>query len=323
MTNFQVYKKTLSFSFAKFGIEFLSLLIWAGCGVAGFFIMNKATDLAIVGLLVGLVIGIIPVVLIDIFLVNRFKAAQIAMMTKGVDEGQLPDHTYRAGLDSIKGRFGRITGFYMLSRAIKGVFNQISRAINKVATAVGGQTGNAVSSAVDTAVQILLGYLCDCCMGWVLYRKDINMFHAGCEGAFIFFRHGKTLIRNIGRIFGMGILSLIVIGGALFGAFAAITLNMPTVFGDFAKEIAEIGVRNSMDIPAFLTDATGLALIVSAVFAVILFLMIHGVLVRPFILTGVLRNFIASGKAHIPNEAELAELDSKSPKFAKLRQKAI
>ena len=52
--------------------------------------------------------------------------------------------------------------------------------------------------------QVVVAYLCDCCLGWVFYRKAQGAAKATCEGAVLFFRHGKTLARNLGRVFGMG-----------------------------------------------------------------------------------------------------------------------
>ncbi len=283
MTNFQVYRKVLSFSFLMFLVDLFGLILLGGSATAGYFIANKSSDMALIGLTVGFVIGIILAVLVNIFIASRIKAAQIAMMVKGVTEGSLPDNTFSAGFAEIKGRFGSIIAFYLVTNAIKAIFNQISRGINKIGTALGGQTGNAITSTIDSAIQTLLSYLCDCCLGWILYRKDVSTAKAGCEGAVIFFKHGKTLIRNIGRIFGMGFLSLILIGGAFFG------------------------------IATFM-------IIAAAFVGIALWAILHSVLIRPFILTGVMRNYMASGIADIPTEKDFAELDSKSPRFAKLHR---
>ena len=60
-------------------------------------------------------------------------------------------------------------------------------------------------------------------------------------------------------------------------------------------------------------------LIAAAVLAgFILWNIIHGAFVRPFVLTGVLRNYLQSGMDDIPTEESFALLDSRSSKFAKL-----
>lgn len=317
MTNFQVYKKTIPFSFIQFAVDMVALLIVAGCATAGFFILNQSTNMALVGLFIGLIVGVIIAIAINYLISNRIKAAQIAMMCKGVTEDKLPEHTVKAGFNEIKGRFGKITLFFVITNAIKSIFRQLGRTINKIGTAVGGDVGNGVTSAIDGAIQTVIAYLCDCCLAWIFYRKDVNAFKAGCEGAVIFFKHGKTLIRNIGRIFGMGLLSLVVVGGAIFGILFAIFSQFPNMFVTLAAEIAKIG----SDVPAFLTDPTILSIFVCAVVAIVIWSSIHSVAGRPFILVGVMRNFMNAGIKDLPTEADFNSLAEKSPKFAKLQKR--
>lgn len=318
MSNFQVYRKTLLFSLVIFLVDLLALAILAGCGVAGFFLFNQSTDKALIGLVVGLVIGIILSILIKVFITNRVNAAQIAMMTKGVTENQLPEHTFKAGFEEVKGRFGKITAFFFVTNAIKGIFRQIGRGINKIGTAIGGDAGNAVTSAIDSAIQTLVGYLCDCCLGWILYRKDIGAARAGCEGAVIFFKHGKTLFRNIGRIFGMGLLFFVLVGGGFFGLFFLIFSQFPAAFQALSNEVVEAFVRAGEEAPEFLHNTTVFIIFIAAIAAVIMYSILHSVLIRPFILVGVLRNFMASGQQDLPTDKDFAELDGKYPRFAKL-----
>ncbi len=322
MSNFQVYKKTLSFSLVNFLVDLLSLFIVLGAATGGFFLFEKYTGKAIIGLAVGLVVGIILVVLIGIFIGNRIKAAQISMMTKGVVDGKLPDNVFHEGFNEIRGRFGSITVFFLITHLIKGVFRQIGRGLDRVGRAVGGDVGESVTSIINTAIQVLIGYLCDCCLGWILYRKDVNPFKAGCEGAVIFFKHGKTLIRNIGRIFGMGLLSLVVVAGGLGAILYLIFRQFPDMFNSLSKELIEIATRLDGEIPAWITDPKNLTIFVAVIIAVVIWSILHSVLIRPFILVGVLRNFMAAGIKDIPTEQDFAELENKSPKFAKMRSRA-
>ena len=323
MSNFQVYKKTLPFSLFSFLFDLLGFLVVVGLATAGFFIFANGGDagMGILGLILGLILGGVLAFLINLFITNRIKSAQIAMMTKGVSEDNLPDHTFKAGMQEMKGKFGKITAFLFITNAIKGIFRQVGKAINALGTAVGGNTGNVVTSTINTGVEILIGYLCDCCLGWIFYRKDINSFKAGCEGAVIFFKHGKTLLRNIGRIFGMGILSLLLIGGAVTGILIAVFMQFPAMFESLRVEIAEIITEG--ELPAFFATPNGIIVLVSLIIGIVFWSMIHSVFIRPFILTGVLRNFILSGEKDLPKEADFATLAEKSPKFAKLQQKAL
>ena len=318
MTNFQVYHKTLPFSLMMFVFDLLALVLVIGLAAAGFFMLiGTSPEAAVIGLIVGLILGIVGASLVNIFLTNRMKAAQIAMMVKGVTEDALPDHTFSAGLEELKGRFGKITLFFFITRAIRNLFNQIGRGVTKIGQAVGGDVGGGVASAVDSAIQTVIGYLCDCCLGWVLFRQDENSAKAACEGAVIFFKHGKTLFRNIGRIFGMGLLSFLVVGGAFFGLFYLLFAAVPQIFAQLSQAIIDAA---GPDAPEFVNNPTILYIVIAAFLAIVLWSILHSVLVRPFILVGVLRNFMIAGKEHLPQESDFAVLD-KYPGFRKLRAK--
>ena len=329
MTNFQVYKKVLSFSLLMFLVDLLVLVVLGGFAAAGFFIGYNVVSgtgdskaiAGIIGLIAGFVLGVIGAVIINIFVTNRIKAAQIAMMVKGVTEGSLPEKTFHAGFEEVKGRFGSITLFFFITNAIKGVFRQIGRGINRIGTALGGSTGNSITSIIDSAIQTLIGYLCDCCLGWIIFRKDQNAARAGCEGAVIFFRSGKTLFRNIGRIFGMGILSFIVIGGGIFGLSYLIFSQFPGLFAQLLTAIQNMATEEGEAIPEIISTPTLLMVVVSIFIAVFLWSALHSVLVRPFILVGVMRNYMAQGQANMPTEAEFEEVARKAPRLRKLQEK--
>ena len=321
MTNFQVYKKILPFSLIAFFIDVLTIIAVVGIAVGGFFIAEAASNQGLIGLAVGLIIGLIVSILVKMFITNMYKAGMIAMITVGVTEGKLPDNTLQEGRRMVKERFVSIFAFFAVTGAIKGVFRQLGRMLNRLGTAVGGDVGNSVTSIIDSFIQVLISYLCDCCLGWVFYRKDKNTASAACEGAAIFFKHGKTLLRNMGRIFGMGLVSFLVIGGALTGAGFGICHLFPDAFSTLAKEIAEAAQRGEIEVAEIFTNQQFLMFIVSFVVAIFLWDIIHGLFIKPFVQTGVLRNFMQSGMKDIPTEAEMVEIEKKSSKFANLRRR--
>ena len=72
-----------------------------------------------------------------------------------------------------------------------------------------------------------------------------------------------------------------------------------------------------------LTDPGSLTLIVAAAIGVIVWLILHSAFIRPFVLVGVLRNYIESGVNDIPEESSFSMLDGKSKKFQKLHAEAV
>ena len=117
----------------------------------------------------------------------------------------------------------------------------------------------------------------------------------------------------------MGLLSLLLIGGALFGLGYFIFLQFPQTFELLAGEISQMDISTDAQIAQYLQDPKTLTIIAAAVIAVIIWSFIHSTFVRPFILVGVLRNFTAEGIKDIPTEESFSVLDGKSAKLAKLR----
>jgi hypothetical protein len=318
MDNKQIYKATLCFSIQRVLWDLLALLVWAGVMALGFFIAEKAADKGLIGLAIGGVIGLIALVFFLRWLSYKYKAGQIAMMTKGITEGELPQDVMGEGQKIVKERFATVAAFFAVTRVIKAIFNQLGRGISAAGRAIGGDTGGTAGDVVSSVIQVIVSYLCDCCLGWVFYRKDVKATKATCEGAVLFFKHGKTFFKNMGRVFGMGLATLAVIGGAFAGIFYLIASRFPAVFDRLYVELAE----SSTKMPEWLNSPTILMIAASVIGGLIVWAFFHSLFIRPFVLVGVLRNYIQSGINDIPTEESFAVLDGKSEKFKKLHQEA-
>ena len=318
MDNKQIYKATLCFSIRRVLWDLLALLVWAGVMALGFFIAEKAADKGLIGLAIGGVIGLIALVFFLRWLSYKYKAGQIAMMTKGITEGELPQDVMGEGQKIVKERFATVAAFFAVTRVIKAIFNQLGRGISAAGRAIGGDTGGTAGDVISSVIQVIVSYLCDCCLGWVFYRKDVKATKATCEGAVLFFKHGKTFFKNMGRVFGMGLATLAVIGGAFAGIFYLIASRFPAVFDRLYVELAE----SSTKMPEWLNSPTILMIAASVIGGHIVWAFFHSLFIRPFVLVGVLRNYIQSGINDIPTEESFAVLDGKSEKFKKLHQEA-
>lgn len=317
MDNKEIYKKTIGFSIRRLLWDLLAAVIFVGCMVAGFFILEKTTNLGLLGLGIGAIVGGIFIAFLLRYVAYTYKAGQIAMMTEGVSKGKLPDDVIGAGKKVVKERFVTVAAYFAVTNVIKGIFRQIGNGITAIGNSIGGDTGGTIGSTISAVINTIVDYLCDCCLGWVFYRKDEKAGKATLEGAAIFFKHGKTLAKNLGRIFGISILSFITIGSVFFGISWLIMQAFPDLFASLGSELASI----DSDIPAWVSDTATLTLVCAGIVGIIMWSIIHSTFVRPFILVGVLRNFIKSGAEDKPSEKAFDELDSKSKKFKELHAK--
>lgn len=318
MDNKTIYKRTLGFSIRQLLWDILSLILIGAAMTLGFFITDKAMNNGLVGLLVGGIVAIILVAIFSRWISYTYKASQIAMMTKGVTEDKLPEDVISEGKKVVKERFTTVAAYFAVTGVIKGIFRLIGQGITAIGNAIGGDTGGAVGGTISSIIETIVSYLCDCCLGWVFYRKDQKAAKATMEGATIFFKHGKTLAKNLGRIFGISLLSFAVIGGVFFGLSWIILQAIPDSFSTLSAELVE---QFGSDAPAWISDPMTLTIVCSAVIGIAMWAILHSTFIRPFILVGVLRNFINSGKDDIPSEKAIAELDAKIPKIGKYREK--
>lgn len=318
MDNKEIYKKTLTFSLRRFLWDLGSLIVLVLFTAAGFLIADKTSGNGFVGLAIGVVIAIVLIGIASHFISYIFKAGQIAMMTKGITEGKLPDDVYGEGKKIVKERFLTVAAYYAVTNVIKGIFSQLGRAITAAGQAIGGDSGGTVGSAISSVIQTIVAYLCDCCLGWVFYRKDEKATKATLEGAVLFFKHGKTLLKNLGRVFGISLISFVVIGGIFFGITYLICLGFPDAFNALANEVVELVESGEVD--SWFANANNLMIVAGAIGGVSMWGILHSVFVRPFILVGVLRNYIESGKSEKISEKDFDELDKKSAKFKKLHE---
>ena len=314
MDNMTVYKKTIGFSLRRMLWDLIAVIVLAGCCVLGFMIANKSNH-GIIGLLIGALVAIVILVVMMRWVSYKYKAGQIAMMVRGVTEGNLPDDVIGEGKKVVKERFVTVAAFFAVTGVIKAIFNEIGRAITRLGESIGGDTGSAVGGAVSSVISTIVNYLCDCCLGWVFYRKDVKSAKATCEGAVLFFKHGKTFAKNMARVFVFAIVSLLLIGGIFFGIAFLIFRQFPDLFKNLALEISKSGNEK---VANFLKDPNTLMIVSCALIGFIMWSIIHSVFIRPYVLVGVLRNYIQSGINDIPTEEAFDALDSKSKKFKKL-----
>ena len=325
LSNGDVYRKVLTFSLRRllFSIIYIAMLV--GLTAGGFLLADKlwhCDGSGLVGMGIGFVIAIVFIAILSHFLMYVIKAGQIAVITKAVTEDKLPDNCWQTGKEMVKERFATVAVYYAATSIIKGLFQELSNAITSVGQSIGGDSGGAVGSAIGIVINTIVSYLCDCCLGWVFYRKDQSAFKATCEGAVTFFKNGKTFLKNMGRVFGIGLVSLLAIGGAFFGIFYVIVLQFPNALTSLANEIKEVAASNTDEKwLQILSNPTTLGIAIAVVLALIVWSILHSTFVKPFVLVGVLRNYMSTAIENIPDASEFSILEQKSKKFKKYKEK--
>ena len=319
MTNAQIYRKTLPIALLRMLLCFAVFLVTAALPVIAFLLtINGERNVCVIATSVALIVGIVILCLAGRYLGYLFKAGQIAMITKGVTEGELPEHIVEAGKEAVKSRFGTATVYFFLRSAISTITSQLTKGLSAAGAAIGSlggesgkKAGGAVGDAIGIAVAVVLEYVNYCCLGWVFHNPKQSSFHSTCDGAVLYFQNWKTLLKNAAKILGITLLSFVLIGGSL-------TLLSHTIIAPMQ------GLGQLMDFVAQAAEVDGAMAewIVAAVFGVICWLIVHSALVEPYILVSVLRKYMEAAEQNPPKVDVYEKLCGLSKKFKDLLGKA-
>lgn len=317
MGNVEIYRKTLRFSAMRLLVTILGIFIIVALPLATFLVTAGMSEVACaVATFVAFIVGIVVFVLIIRYCGYLFTAAQVAMITEGVSKGTLPDDVYAAGKQAVKRRFVTASVYFALWSITKAITNQITAGLNalgRVADA-GNNAGPAstVAGIVSTVISVVLEYLNYCSLGWVFLNANQSPFKSTCDGAVVYFQNWKTLLQNAGKVIGITVVSLVVIGGAFFGLGYLAFGSIPSL----TAVLADLDASATLDDGSAVPPGTSL-IILCVIVALLLWGGIHSAFVKPFILISVMRRYIEAGLANPPKVDLYGKLAGMSAGFRK------
>ena len=274
--------------------------------------MDEAVQYAAAG--IGFIVVLIVFAVVVHFGGYLLIAGQVAMITKGVAEGDLPADVYGEGKRAVKRNFVRASAFYGLWNITKAITNQISSGMNALARSVDGSnaTGPAsiIASIVSTIVSVVLEYLNYCSLGWVFLHEDQSAFKSTCDGAVIYFQNWKTLMKNAGKVIFVTLVSLAIIGGAFFGVAYLLLSGIEPLTSVLSEIDAAATLEDGTTLPAGTT-----LLVLCGIIALILWSSIHGAFIKPYLLVSVMRRYIEVGRGTTPQVDVYEKLSGMSKGF--------
>ena len=207
-----IYMKTMKFVWLKLGlglgITALSAVLFGICMGIGALISG---DAFIIMLCIWMILTVAMYKYIMSYFGYMLKAAHIAVITKAVADGQVPDNMVEAGKEMVKQRFATSNVYFVIDNLISGAVKQLQSKVDAVGNIFEKVPGmEALVSFAKIFIEIALGYVDECCLGYTFLKTEDNAFKAGCDGVVIYFQNAKKLLKNAAGTALVVILAMLV-----------------------------------------------------------------------------------------------------------------
>lgn len=193
-----LFKKTMPFCMAKLVLGSVMVLISV---ILLAILMGLGWLFGEGGMLVCLMIWLGAIGVIRLAIMHYFgylvKAGHVAVLAEAVTTGSVPANQVRFGMDSVKERFATANIYFAVDKLVTGAVKQIQRKIGQLENALSFIPGmETIGGLAKFYVELSLGYIDECCLGYTVYRKDQGAFHSACDGVVIYAQNIGKLLKS-------------------------------------------------------------------------------------------------------------------------------
>ena len=214
MKSGELFRKTMPFAIAKLVLGAATVLISVVLlaillGLGWLFGEN--------GMVICIFIWIGATGVVRFAIMNYFgylvKAGHVAVLAEAVTTGKVPDNQVNYGKEAVKKRFATSNVYFAVDKLVSGAVKQIQRGISKLGNALDFIPGmGAVTGIANFFVELSLGYVDECCLGYTFYKKEQGAFRSACDGVVIYAQNIKHLLKNAAKtMLKVILLSLLVL----------------------------------------------------------------------------------------------------------------
>ena len=222
----EIFMRTLPFCWAKLGLGLLNIVL---CGLLFAILMGLSllfNSEGVAGIMFFVWLGLIVVVnfIINHYLGYLVKAGHIAVIAESFKLGRVPGSCMSVGKEMVKNRFGTANAYFAIDKLVAGAVKQIQRTLGRLADSIFGALPmmDKVKSAVNFFLDISLGYIDECCLGYTFYKDGQNAYKSACDGVIIYAKNWKELLKNAAVTALTVVLSVVLVTLVSFVCFGCL-----------------------------------------------------------------------------------------------------
>lgn len=230
-----VFTHTLKFSLIKLALG-AGMLLVSGILLAVFLGIGMliGEDVIVVMFIVWIAISGLINFFFTRYIGYLVKAGHIAVITDSITTGRIPDDQLNYAINRVKKRFATANIYFIIDSFISGAVKQLQHIIERAGNLFGAVPGmGAVTAIVKLFIDISLGYIDECCLGYTFYNEEQNVYKSAADGVVIYYQNWKKLLKNAAVTTLTVIISFIITALILFFLFLAL-------FGLFAPDMKVI-----------------------------------------------------------------------------------
>lgn len=226
----KVFFGTMSFCWLKLALGLADVLVGAllFAVTMGIAMLLGSGEMGVVMFLIWVGAWGIAHWIIKHYVSYLLKAGHVAAVAQSFKEGAVPARAVSVGIAGVKERFATSNVYFVVDKLVAGAVKQLQKVFGKVTDKVTGLMGNmpggtVIKTAGNMFIDISLGYVDECCLGYAFYHKEQNVYKSSADGVVVYAQNWKKLLKDGAKttaivfltIFVLTLLSLAVVG-ALF-----------------------------------------------------------------------------------------------------------
>ncbi|MDR3331659.1 MAG: zinc ribbon domain-containing protein, partial [Synergistaceae bacterium] len=145
------------------------------------------------------------------------KAGHIAVIAEAAATGRIPDDQVAYGKMMVTGRFATSNIYFAVDKLVGGAVKQLQGYLQKVGNALDFVPGmDTVVKVGKLFIDISLGYVDECCLGYTFQKRDQGAFRSAADGVVIYAQNWKKLLRGAAKTTLIVVILLVVITLVVF-----------------------------------------------------------------------------------------------------------
>ena len=156
------------------------------------------------------------------------KAGHIAVITEAVSTGQIPENQIDYGKKMVVERFATANVYFLIDNLVSGAVKQLQRVVGKIGDFLKFLPGiGIITNIAQFFLEISLGYIDECCLGYTFYNKDQSAFKSAADGVVIYAQNWKKLLANAAKTM-VKVLAMMLVVVIIFSLIFSAILNLFT-----------------------------------------------------------------------------------------------